>query len=47
MKMYRCLRCGATGSFYVFRGASEDSQYLKCYRCGSMNIVSYEEDEEI
>jgi len=44
MEEYRCKLCGATGSYYVFRGASRDSSYLQCYRCGSTEIECYEED---
>ena len=44
--VYKCLSCGAVGSFYSFRGASEDGSYLKCFVCGSTNIVKTEKDEE-
>ena len=44
MKNCRCLLCGATGSYYVFRGASKDSSGLQCYRCGSIKIECCEEE---
>jgi len=46
MKYYKCIRCGATGSFYAFRGASPDSSYLKCFRCGSTAIERIDDEEE-
>jgi len=42
MKNCRCILCGATGSYYVFRGASKDSSSLQCYRCGSIKIECHE-----
>ena len=44
MEEYRCMLCGAIGSYYVFRGASRDSSYLQCYRCGSTEIECCEEE---
>ena len=44
MEEYRCKLCGATGSYYVFRGASRDSSYLQCYRCGCTKIERCEEN---
>ena len=44
MKNCRCLLCGATGSYYVFRGGSKDSSGLQCYRCGSIKIECCEEE---
>jgi len=44
MEEYRCILCGATGSYYVFRGASRDSSYLQCYRCGSTEIECCEKE---
>jgi len=44
--VYKCLSCGARGGLHSFRGASEDGSYLKCFICGSTNIVKIEEDEE-
>jgi len=44
MEEYRCKLCGATGSYYVFRGASRDSSYLQCYRCGCTKIERCEEE---
>jgi len=34
--------CGATGSYYIFRGVSKDSSGLRCYRYGSIKIECYE-----
>ena len=45
MKDYRCMLCGATGNYYVFRGASKDSGNLQYYRCGSSKIECYEEKD--
>jgi len=43
MKICKCMRCGATGNFYIFREASRDSSSLKCYRCGYNKIECYDE----
>ena len=43
MKICKCMRCGAIGSFYIFRGASRDSSSLRCYRCGYDKIECYDE----
>ncbi|MCD6148578.1 hypothetical protein J7J18_04355 [bacterium] len=46
MRKYMCQNCGAINTKNVFRGASEDGSYLKCYRCGSTEIKRLENDEE-
>lgn|GEM_PF-6061062 len=43
MTEYMCMNCGATGSFYSFRGASPDGSYLKCWRCGGTYIIKKED----
>jgi hypothetical protein len=43
MKTYKYVRCGATSSFYTFRGVSPDGSYLKCFRCGSTKIEKIDE----
>ena len=43
MKLCKCRVCGRTGSFYAFRGASQDSSGLVCYMCGSKDVEFFEE----
>ncbi len=40
---YKCSVCGQTAGIYVLEGP--DGIYLKCFRCGSTDIMRVDEEE--